>query len=70
MKIATLQGNVNPAVLADGIYEAMITTAAGLIVAIPMHFAYNVLVNRIQSFILKMEAVSMGFLDVLQEPVR
>lgn len=70
MKIAHLQGNVNPAVLADGIYEAMITTAAGLIVAIPMHFAYNVLVNRIQSFILKMEAVSMGFLDVLQEPVR
>lgn len=70
MKIAHLQGNVNPAVLADGIYEAMITTAAGLIVAIPMHFAYNVLVNRIQSFILKMEAVSMSFLDVLQEPVR
>ena len=70
MKIAHLQGNVNPAVLADGIYEAMITTAAGLIVAIPMHFAYNVLVNRIQSFILKMEAVSMAFLDVLQEPVR
>ncbi|MCS7189672.1 MAG: MotA/TolQ/ExbB proton channel family protein [Bacteroidia bacterium] len=70
MKIAQLQGNVNPAALADGIYEAMITTAGGLIIAIPMHFAYNVLVNRIQSFILKMEAVSMGFLDVLQEPIR
>ncbi|MEN3040969.1 MAG: MotA/TolQ/ExbB proton channel family protein [Bacteroidia bacterium] len=70
MKISQLQGNVNPAALADGIYEAMITTAAGLIVAIPMQFAYNVLVNRIQSFILKMEAASTAFLDVLQEPVR
>lgn len=70
MKIAQLQGNVNPAALADGIYEAMITTAAGLIVAIPMHFAYNLLVNRIQGFILKMEAASTAFLDVLQEPVR
>ncbi len=70
MKIAQLQGNVNPSALADGIYEAMITTAAGLIVAIPMHFAYNILVNRVQSFILKMEVASMSFLDVLQEPVR
>lgn len=70
MKISQLQGNVNPAALADGIYEAMITTAAGLIVAIPIQFAYNVLVNRIQSFILKMEAASTAFLDVLQEPVR
>ncbi|MCS7161826.1 MAG: MotA/TolQ/ExbB proton channel family protein [Bacteroidia bacterium] len=70
MKIAQLQGNVNPAALADGIYEAMITTAAGLIVAIPMQFAYNFLVNRIQSFILKMEGASTAFLDVLQEPVR
>ncbi len=70
MKISQLQGNVNPAALADGIYEAMITTAAGLIVAIPIHFAYNVLVNRIQSFILRMEATSTAFMDVLQEPVR
>lgn len=70
MKIAHLQGNVNPATLADGIYEAMITTAAGLIIAIPMNFAYNVLVNRIQSFILRMEATSTAFLDVLQEPIR
>ncbi len=70
MKISHLQGNVNPSALAGGIYEAMITTAAGLIVAIPIHFAYNVLVNRIQSFILRMEAVSMAFIDVLQEPVR
>ncbi|MCS7298202.1 MAG: MotA/TolQ/ExbB proton channel family protein [Bacteroidia bacterium] len=70
MKISQLQGNVNPAALADGIYEAMITTAAGLIVAIPMQFAYNLLVNRIQSFILKMEGASTDFLDVLQEPVK
>jgi MotA/TolQ/ExbB proton channel family. len=48
----------------------MITTAAGLIIAIPMNFAYNVLVNRIQSFILRMEATSAAFLDVLQEPIR
>ncbi|MCX8112865.1 MAG: MotA/TolQ/ExbB proton channel family protein [Bacteroidia bacterium] len=70
MKISQLQGNVNPAALADGIYEAMITTAAGLIVAIPLQFAYNMLVNRIQGFILKMEAASTAFIDVLQEPVR
>ncbi|GIV25818.1 MAG: biopolymer transporter ExbB [Bacteroidia bacterium] len=70
MKISHLQGNVNPAALASGIYEAMVTTAAGLLVAILANFGYNFLVNRIQSFILKMETTSMAFLDLLQEPVR
>lgn len=70
MKISHLQGNANPAALASGIYEAMVNTAAGLLVAILANFAYNFLVNRIQSFILKMETTSMAFLDLLQEPVR
>jgi len=70
MKIAQLQGNVNPAALAGGIYEAMITTAAGLIVGIPAYIGYNVLTNMLNSVISKMEITTTEFIDVLQEPAR
>lgn len=70
MKIAQFQGNVDPTVLADGIYQAMITTAAGLIVGIPAYIGYNVLVNMINNVVHKMEVTSTEFIDLLQEPVR
>lgn len=68
MKISYLEGNVNPSTLAEGIYQAMITTAVGLIVGIPAYVGYNVLTNMINSVIFKMETTVTEFIDILQEP--
>ena len=70
MKISTLHGNVDPSALADGIYQAMITTAAGLIVGIPAYIGYNILVNKLNNIVYKMEATSTEFINLLQEPVK
>ncbi len=61
--------NIDPGLLAGGIYEAMLTTAAGLAVGIIAYIGYNVLVAMVEKVIYKMEATSVAFLDVLQEPV-
>jgi biopolymer transport protein ExbB len=70
MTISMLEGNVNPAQLAGGIYEAMITTAVGLIVGIPAYVGYNILVNQVGSVMNKMEVTVASFIDLLQEPAR
>jgi biopolymer transport protein ExbB len=54
--------------LANGIYEAMVTTVAGLIVGIIAFVGYNLLVANIEKVIYKMEARSIEFLDLLNEP--
>lgn len=54
--------------LAGGIYEAMITTVAGLVVGIIAFVGYNILVANIEKVIYKMEARSIEFLDILNEP--
>ncbi|MFK7899690.1 MAG: MotA/TolQ/ExbB proton channel family protein [Cyclobacteriaceae bacterium] len=54
--------------MAGGIYEALITTAAGLSVGLLAYMAYNFLSTKIQKIIHDMEASSIEFLDVLQEP--
>ena len=54
--------------LANGIYEAMVTTVAGLIVGIIAYVGYNLLVANIEKVIYKMEARSIEFLDLLNEP--
>jgi biopolymer transport protein ExbB len=46
---------INPGDLAQGIWVALITTAAGLLVAIPAYVAYNFLVSRVKGFVLDME---------------
>ncbi|MBO8087911.1 MAG: MotA/TolQ/ExbB proton channel family protein, partial [Marichromatium sp.] len=46
---------INPALLASGIWEALITTAAGLSVAIPLYLSYRFLVSRSESLVLDME---------------
>lgn len=68
MQIQTLQGNVNPSVLAGGIWEALITTAAGLAVGIFAYFFYNFLLSRINRSIFDLEMSSKEFLEVLQKP--
>jgi biopolymer transport protein ExbB len=68
-EIQNLQGNVNPSVLAGGIWEALITTAAGLLVGILALFAYNFLLERIRRLTNDMERSATDFIDLLQEPV-
>jgi biopolymer transport protein ExbB len=66
--ISKEEGSVSPKLLADGIYTAMLTTVAGLIVGIIAYLAYNFLVTRVQKIIHKMEYTSIDFIDLLQEP--
>lgn len=53
--------------LAGGIWEALLTTVAGLVVAIPAYVAYNYLVNRINHLVLEMEKASTEFVNFLTE---
>ena len=57
----------NIAVLSDGIYEALVTTVAGLIVGIVALFAYNFLVSRVNRVMNNLEAKTMEFMDLLNE---
>ncbi len=58
---------VSPGDLAGGIWEALLTTVAGLIVAIPTFVAYNYLASRINHFILEMEKASTELVNFLTE---
>jgi biopolymer transport protein ExbB len=58
---------VNPGDLAGGIWEALITTVAGLIIAIPMFVIYNYLASRVNSFILEMERSATELVNFLSE---
>ena len=69
MGMSQAGGVVDMSVLAGGMYVAMITTVAGLIVGIPAHFGYNYLVARIEKLIFQMEANSIAFMDILNQPV-
>ncbi len=59
----------NITVLSSGIYQALVTTVAGLIVGIIALFAYNYLVARINRVMNAMETKTMEFMDLLNEPV-
>jgi biopolymer transport protein ExbB len=58
---------VNPGDLAGGIWEALLTTVAGLCVAIPTFVAYNYLVSRVDGFVLEMERSATDLLNLLEE---
>jgi len=60
--------NIDPGLLSGGIYEAMITTAAGLVVGIIAFIGYNFLVSMIDKVVHNLETRSVEFLDLLQEP--
>ncbi len=66
--IAQAEGSVSPKLLSSGIYEAMVTTATGLIIGLPAYVGYNYLVSKIDSIVHAMEYSSIEFLDLLQEP--
>ncbi len=68
--LAAAGSSANIDVLAGGIYEALVTTVAGLIVGIIALFAYNYLVARINGVMNRMEGKTMEFMDLLNEPVK
>jgi biopolymer transport protein ExbB len=66
----TTQGVGNPAVLAGGISEALITTAAGLAVAIPSLIAYRFLRGRVDGLVIMIEKESIRFVEALLQQQR
>jgi len=66
--MANAGSNVDISILSSGIYEALVTTVAGLIVGIIALFSYNYLVSSLNGVINKMEARTMEFMDLLNEP--
>ncbi len=65
MVIQEMGGKVNSAVLAGGIWEAMITTAFGLIVALPVMAAHSYLIGRIESCEARLQEGSVMFMKAL-----
>ena len=69
-QMSTAGNNINVGQLSGGIYTALITTVAGLIVGIIAFFAYNTLVARVDKVINNMEAGTSEFIDLLNEPAK
>ncbi|MBN3581870.1 MotA/TolQ/ExbB proton channel family protein [Algoriphagus aestuarii] len=65
--IAQEEGMVSPKLLSEGIYEAMITTAAGLVVGIIAYLGYNYLVSQVSKLVHNMEYTTVEFIDLLQD---
>jgi len=68
--MANAGSNVDITLLSSGIYEALVTTVAGLIVGVIALFAYNYLTAQVNGAINKMETRSMEFMDLLNEPTK
>ena len=62
--------NIEVSILSGGIYTALITTVAGLTVAIICYFAYNTLVVKVEKVVFNLEATLTEFMDILNEPVK
>ncbi|WP_291530785.1 MotA/TolQ/ExbB proton channel family protein [Bacteroides sp. UBA939] len=69
-EMANAGNNIDITLLSGGIYEAMITTVGGLVVGIIAMFAYNYLVTLVDGVVNKMEAKTMAFMDLLNEPAK
>ncbi|MEE2785754.1 MAG: MotA/TolQ/ExbB proton channel family protein [Myxococcota bacterium] len=64
-EVGQTAGAVNPASLANGIWVALLTTAAGLTVAIPSYLGYRFLLSRVDQLSIQMEEVSLELLDTM-----
>ena len=67
-EISNAGGNIDMKLLSDGLYTAMTTTVAGLIVGIVGYITYNHIVVKTNKVVYQMEATSFEFLDLLNEP--
>lgn len=65
--VASAAGQPSPIDLADGIWEALITTVFGLIVGIPVAMAYNYLLSQVQSISASCERIARDTLDAIEE---
>lgn len=68
--LASAGQNSNVSILASGIYEALVTTVAGLVVGILALFAYNYLTSRVNKIMNRLEGSTMEFMDLLNEPAK
>jgi biopolymer transport protein ExbB len=66
--MASAGNNIDITLLSGGIYVAMVTTVAGLIVGIVAFFGYNYLTSRISKVVYKMDTYTIEFMDLLNEP--
>lgn len=67
-QMASAGNNIEIGSLAGGIYEALVTTVGGLIVGIVAYFAYNYLVSQVDRVVAQLEARTMEFMDLLNDP--
>ena len=67
-EISNAGGNIDMKLLSDGLYTAMTTTVAGLIVGIIGYITYNHLVVKTNKAVYLMESTALEFLDLLNEP--
>ena len=67
-EISNAGGNIDMQLLSNGLYTAMTTTVAGLIVGIVGYITYNHLVVKTNKVVYQMEATSLEFFDLLNEP--
>ena len=58
-------GDISPAVVAKGIKVALLTTVAGLIVAIILQIAFNFITSKVDGIVNKMEDASISLIDIL-----
>lgn len=68
--LASAGNAANITLLSSGIYQALVTTVAGLVVGILALFAYNYLVARVNTVMNHLETATMDFMDILNEPAK
>ena len=67
-QMASAGNNIEVSTLAGGIYTALVTTVGGLVVGILAYFMYNYLTARVDRVVATLEARTMEFMDMLNEP--
>lgn len=70
MNMSQAGGAIDMSLLSSGMYTAMVTTVAGLIVGIPAYFGYNFLVQKIEKVVFQMESNTIAFMDLISRPVQ
>jgi len=68
--MSTAGNNIDIQLLSGGIYQAMITTVAGLVVGIIAYFCYNILVAKVQKVVYMLQFRASEFMDLLHEPAK
>jgi biopolymer transport protein ExbB len=66
----SLADNISIGLVADGLYQKMITSASGLMIGILAYLGHHILQMMLDRVVLKMETESVDFIDLLEEPVR